>query len=187
MERYIKILVASFLLIGLLINNVCAVCNWGVDENGKFSYKYIMVIIKDEYTNDPEAVIEHIKTEFNVEDVKITSDTDGENLDQPLTLLLYLPVLSEEYFYSVYDGLSVDPYVEIAFKDYYTGPVKSYLGDVNQDGKIQTDDARTILKFAAGQLEPKTLTEKMLADADRDGVITTQDAKYALSVACGII
>lgn len=185
MKKYIKILVISILLIGLLINNVCAVCEWGVDENGKFSYKYIMVVVKEEYTDEPENVIAHIESTLDVDGVKILSVT--EEYGPPLILLIYLPVLSEEYFYSIYNALSQDPYVEFAFKEYHIGPDKSYLGDVNQDGKIQTDDARTILMYAAGHNEPKTTTEKMLADADRDGVITTQDARYALSVACGIL
>lgn len=183
MKKYIKILVASILLIGLLINNVCAVCEWGVDERGKFSYEDFVVVIKEEYTNEPEVVIAHLESEFDVDEVIILSST--EDVDQPLTLLVYLPVLGEEYFYSIYDAIAEDPYVDFVFKNYYMGPLN--LGDVNQDEKIQTDDARTILKFAAGQLEPKTLTEKMLADVDRDGVITTKDARYALSVACGIV
>ena len=185
MKKIVKILVASVLLTCLLINSVFAVSDWGVDEKGKFSYKYILVVVKDEHTNEPETVMEHIKTELGVEEIEIISDT--ADAEQPLILLVYLPVLSEEYFYSVYDALETDPYVDFVFKDYYLGPFVSYLRDVNQDGKIQTDDTRTILMYAAGQLDPTTKTQKILANADGDGVITTQDARYALSVACGII
>ncbi|MBO5065321.1 MAG: dockerin type I repeat-containing protein [Clostridia bacterium] len=183
MKKIIRILVVSFLLIGVLVNNACAGEEWGIDEKGKFCCKHILVIIKDEYINEPETVVTHIKTEYGVERVIITSETDA----QPLTLLVVLPILGEKYFYSVFDALSQDKYVEFAFKEYYVGTDKSYLGDVNQDGRIQTDDAYAILRYAAGHIEPETKTQEILADVDEDGLITTQDARYALSVACGII
>lgn len=186
MKRFIKIFVASILLISLFVNSAFAVCDWGVDERGnKFGYKRFCVVIKDEYSSEPETVIKHFESVYDVVKVEVISDL--EDVDHPLMLLVHLPVLSEEYFYSIYDAVAEDPYVEFVFKDYYISPVDSYLGDVNQDGEIQTDDARTILMYAAGQLVPPNLTQKMLADADRDGVITTQDARYVLSVACGIM
>ena len=183
MKKAIKIIITPVLLIGLFVNTVFAATEWGVDEKGKFCYKHILVIIKDEYTNESETIIEHIESQYGVEKIKITSE-DGT---KPLTLLVYLPALGEEYFYSVFDSISQDEYVEIAVKEYYVGDDKSYLGDVNQDGKIQTDDARMILKFAAGHIEPETKTQKILADVNEDGVIATEDARYVLSVACGII
>ena len=185
MKRFFEVFLVSVLLTCLLINNVFAVCEWGVDEYGKFSYNHVMVFIKEEYTNEPETVIKNIESNFDVVSAEIISVT--EDPEQPLVLLVKLPVLHEKYFYSIYNALLEEEYVDFVAKSYYMASEKSYLGDINQDEKIQTDDARTILMYAAGQLEPETTTQKILADADGDGAITTQDARYALLVACGII
>ena len=185
MKKIIKTSVISILLIGLLINSAYAVYDWGIDDDGKFSYSKVMVFIKEEYTNDPETVINNIKRKYDVISAEVISDI--KDPEHPLILLVKLPVSDEDFFYSTYNSLSQDKYVELVFKVYYVGADKSYLGDVNQDGRIQTDDACTILRYAAGHIEPETKTQEILADVDEDGVITTLDAKCALSVACGII
>lgn len=59
-------------------------------------------------------------------------------------------------------------------------------GDVDSDGKVTTDDARTVLKIAAGQIKP-TASQNKLADMDGDGVITTGDARLVLMEASGIV
>lgn len=66
------------------------------------------------------------------------------------------------------------------------GAAGAAAGDMNNDGEVTTDDALTVLRFAAGQLEP-TSTQKTLADMDGDGVITTADARRVLMEAAGIV
>ena len=60
------------------------------------------------------------------------------------------------------------------------------LGDSNGDGKVNTADAVTILRFAAEMAE---LTEEQMraADVNCDGVVNTGDAVLILKYAAGII
>ena len=94
--------------------------------------------------------------------------------------------MDEEEYNSTFKALSKDKYVERVIKDYYMTPNNSYLGDIDQDGKITTEDARIILKIAAGQIQISTETEKHLADANQDGIITIQDAVDVLKISCEI-
>lgn len=186
MNRFIKIFITSTLFISLFINNISAVSSWGVDEIGKFSFKNITVVVKDEYSQESEIVIEYIQFNYCVENVKIISESTNTSERTPLILLVTLPLSDENQFYITTDKFANDQYIEKVLKDYYMTTDKSYLGDANQDSKITTDDARTILKYAAGQIEIKTKTEKILADVNQDGIITTQDARHTLAICCGI-
>ncbi len=65
--------------------------------------------------------------------------------------------------------------------------IKRLYGDIDNDGYITTEDARTALLVAAG------ISDKVLrgldfesADIDSDGRITTQDARNILKVAAGM-
>ncbi len=51
-------------------------------------------------------------------------------------------------------------------------PVK---GDVNKDGEVTTDDAKIVLKIAAGQA-----SKTALADVNSDGVVSIEDVKLVL-------
>lgn len=186
MKRFVKVFITSILLIGLFINNTFAIGSWGVDEHGAFSFDEILVVVKDEYSRESEAVIEHIKSDYCVENVKVISESNESSESVTLTLVVYLPVSDENGFYTTVDSLAGDIYVAAILKNYRMAPDKAYLGDMNQDGKVTTDDARTILKYAADQIEVKTKTEKFLADVDKDGKITTEDARLALAMSCGI-
>lgn len=58
------------------------------------------------------------------------------------------------------------------------------LGDINEDGYIDTEDARMILKYVIGQ---KDFTEKQseIADINKDGEIDTEDARKVLLYSVG--
>lgn len=63
---------------------------------------------------------------------------------------------------------------------------KSYLGDVNGDGKVSSADALWTLKIAAG-LEKGTAAQKKAADYNKDGSVTAIDARKILQVAAGLL
>jgi hypothetical protein len=58
-------------------------------------------------------------------------------------------------------------------------------GDLNNDNKITTEDARKILRASIG-LETLNAAGKKAADMDLDGSVTTADARLALRVAIGL-
>ena len=59
------------------------------------------------------------------------------------------------------------------------------MGDLDGNGKVTTNDARTVLRVAIG-LEQLTPEQKRLADADGNGKITTNDARSVLRCAIGL-
>ena len=62
-----------------------------------------------------------------------------------------------------------------------------YSGDFDLDGKVQTDDARAILRIAA-YIDPAPEAEILFgaADFDKDGRVTSRDARLALRVAAAL-
>lgn len=58
-------------------------------------------------------------------------------------------------------------------------------GDIDGDGEVSTDDARTALRAATG-LENLTAEQKAAADVDGDGEITPADARSIMRNAVGI-
>ena len=58
-------------------------------------------------------------------------------------------------------------------------------GDVNEDGKVDTIDARLILRYAVG-LETMNDNIKAIADINGDGQVTVADAREVLRQAIGL-
>lgn len=58
-------------------------------------------------------------------------------------------------------------------------------GDVNSDGSVNSDDARTILRMAVG-LDAITPETKIIANTDGEDGITSGDARIALRMAVGL-
>lgn len=96
----------------------------------------------------------------------------------PAACLTDLTVAIEE----AYDGS--DKAVSLAGGTWNLSVVKTWLGDVNGDGKITAIDARWALQAASGA---RTLTEeqKAAADVNGDGKITAIDARWILQAASG--
>jgi len=61
----------------------------------------------------------------------------------------------------------------------------TYLGDVNEDGKVEPDDAQLITQFSVSLVTP-TDRQKQIADIDQDGKITPDDARLALRMSVGM-
>ena len=56
----------------------------------------------------------------------------------------------------------------------------AYLGDVNLDGKVTSEDSRLILRMSVGSEK-----EKALADVNQDGAVTSEDSRLALRMSTG--
>ena len=56
------------------------------------------------------------------------------------------------------------------------------MGDINNDKKVTSSDAQTVLRFATG-LETFSQLQKTLSDVNYDGIVTTSDAQQILRMA----
>ena len=82
-------------------------------------------------------------------------------------------------------GYDVEPWTN--FQIVYEKTEPEYAaGDVNQDGKINMKDARTVLKAAVGS-EALNDEQKKLGDVDEDGKVGMKDARLILKYAVGSI
>lgn len=187
MKKVIKTLISTILLTILLFNNICFAASWGVDETGKYSFTKILVIIKEQYSNDATIAIDHLKTLYPFNDIKTISENASTTEESELILLISHPFSGEEEFNKAVAILNEDYTVYAVLKDYYMVPVDSYMGDINKDGVISSEDACSILRITAGIDKTQTETDKYIADVDKDGVITLQDAQIVLKKSCGII
>ncbi|MBE6715609.1 MAG: MBL fold metallo-hydrolase [Ruminococcaceae bacterium] len=59
------------------------------------------------------------------------------------------------------------------------------LGDVDNSGKVDSSDARTVLRASVG-LEELTPSQKRLSDADGDSAISSSDARLILRTSVGL-
>lgn len=187
MNKITTILISTILLTILLFNNLCFAASWGVDKSGKYSFNKITVIIKKEYSNDETVAINHIKTLYPFNDIKITSEESSTAEESELILLISHPFSDEEEFNKAFTVLNEDYTVYAVLKDYYMTPADSYMGDMNKDGVISSEDACLILKIAAGINKTRTETDSNLADVNNDGLINVEDARTVLKKSCGII
>ena len=71
----------------------------------------------------------------------------------------------------------------MSFLGVFTSAV--FMGDINQNKKIEAGDARTVLRASVG-LEMLTEQETVLADIDSDGKITASDARTILRMSVGL-
>lgn len=69
-------------------------------------------------------------------------------------------------------------------------PICYQVGDIDMDGSIDADDARTVLQYSAGMgdLGSSSLKNVLLylADADSDGQITAADSRLILRISAGL-
>ncbi len=73
------------------------------------------------------------------------------------------------------------PPTELSTTDEFDGELVGITGDVNDDGRVNTKDARLILRYAA-RLSSLTELQKIAADADGNGKVTASDARRILRV-----
>lgn len=71
---------------------------------------------------------------------------------------------------------------KIKKEKYFTYDDNLFVGDVSGDGKINTYDARMILRYSA-KLQKLSRAQLELADIDRNSVVNVSDARCALIMA----
>lgn len=86
----------------------------------------------------------------------------------------------EESMSSVYTDYTVK------YEMYEMDWTPRYFGDVNADNRVDTEDARRILRTSVGLNEIKKAGDRFFADMDFDGTVSTADARLALRVAVGL-
>ena len=98
-----------------------------------------------------------------------------------VTFTVYPKSLSSGSTYYVYLSSSASGREELLRFNYY----QSYtLGDVDENGKLSSNDALFALQAAAGK---RTLSEnaRLAADADKNGKLSSNDALFILQAAAG--
>ena len=72
------------------------------------------------------------------------------------------------------------------FKLEFRDPYAALMGDANNDGNVDTTDARLVLRYAAGHVDKNQLNLST-SDVDGDGKVNTTDARLILQKAAGKI
>lgn len=111
-------------------------------------------------------------------------DQAAAGTDGKITFTAYPSALTKGS-YSVYiigadKAFSAGPAATFSYYQPYT------LGDVNEDGDIDSKDALRVLRIAAELVTP-TETERLASDVNGDGAVDAKDALRVLRYAAGII
>lgn len=111
-------------------------------------------------------------------------DQKAANADGSITFTAYPSALTKGSYkvYILGDGraFSAGPAATFSYYQPYT------LGDVNEDGDIDSKDALRVLRIAAELVTP-TETERLASDVNGDGAVDAKDALRVLRYAAGII
>ncbi|MBE6812459.1 MAG: hypothetical protein E7523_06205 [Ruminococcaceae bacterium] len=86
----------------------------------------------------------------------------------------------EESMSSVYTDYTVK------YQMYELDWTPRYFGDVDEDNRVDSNDARTLLRSAVGLQVIRDASDLYFSDMDFDGEITSGDARLALRVAVGL-
>ena len=118
---------------------------------------------------------------------KAVLDIGYQNQPEPTTLEMYRYNEETNQYEYLEDVLAIrdSVLVPVSYGDTYVIKEKKLkYGDVNNDGYIDTEDARMIFKYYIGAI---TLTEEQMkiADVNKDNEIDTEDARKILLYCVG--
>ena len=139
----------------------------------------------DNYGNnlkEMDIVIDHINTAINLTTTVALSEIDLGDFEFDVNGNLKI-ILPNGTTFTI-TGLQQDP-IDGGIDTSNIGTTYGEMGDLNNDGKITTSEARRILR-AAVKLEDLTAYERARADMNGDGKVTTEDARIALRKAIGL-
>ena len=88
MKGKVKIIASTALMMLILFNTTCFAASWGVDEQGKYPFDKMLVVVKKEHSADSAAVIKHLSERYSLEKITILSDEFDE--DEPTELVLMI-------------------------------------------------------------------------------------------------
>ena len=141
------------------------------------SGQYSLVLLLKEGADQSDAT-KGIPTESNLQYI------DQQNI-KPTTEFILFPKQMEPGTYNVYVSTNNADLKKVASLEYGEQP-KYTLGDINDDGAIDVNDALLTLKIAAGVITP-TPEQMVRADIDANGVVDVNDALKVLKRAAGVI
>lgn len=75
--------------------------------------------------------------------------------------------------------------VVLLFTVISAGAASKPLGDIDSNGKVEAEDARSALRYSVG-LDTPSAAQKKAADADRDGSVTSADARLILRMSVNL-
>ena len=110
---------------------------------------------------------------------------DQQASDGSISFTLKPKELTAGMSYSVYLSTTSKTVTKVVSFQYGEKPAYT-LGDVNNDGKINSSDALLILQSAVGKITLST-TQALSADVNKDGKINSSDALKVLQYAVGKI
>lgn len=110
---------------------------------------------------------------------------DQQNIAARKATFTLFPKSLERGVYNVYVSTDRVKLEKVASFEYGEKP-KYTLGDIDDDGVIDVNDALLTLKIAAGVIIP-TPEQEVRADIDADGVVDVNDALKVLKRAAGVI
>ena len=157
-------------------------------ENDDFTFEYLNIVVDLSLIGREEALRELRGIPF----VRSAEDITGEGWDHYGIIVLSVACPFAENGPAVMNAVKKKEYVTAARFDPLaiagpeTGNTVFPYGDVNRDGQVGTDDARTILRFSVLLERPKDYLVQILADMDSSGSVTAADARLALRTAVGL-
>lgn len=104
------------------------------------------------------------------------------------TFIIYPDTLQTATTYYIYISSTEDGYIQVGSFDVVASWVEGTytLGDVNEDGAINSSDAVQILRYAAGLTSYIESDTEVVADINMDGSINSSDAVQVLRYAAGL-
>ena len=100
-------------------------------------------------------------------------DQQSQNADGTCTFTIYPKQLTSGTYRLMVASKTSETAATIKYEAAYM------LGDVNDDGRVTSQDASYALQIAIKSLKPSE-TQKLAADVNLDGRVTSQDASYIL-------
>ncbi len=151
------------------------------DGNTWLCRNQFIIIIKEEYASDIEAITEGIDCKY-IEGVR-EAEYFLPSSDPRVALYVYTANGDEAFFGPAQEYFSDKEYVDAIEYNYLIIIEDFIYGDADGDGKYTAGDARFILRCAVGLEKYDSLIQ---CDANADGTVNAADARLALRFAVGL-
>lgn len=136
-------------------------------------------------TNGEQTLVLLLAGESSVPTAENLQYIDQQASDGSVSFTLKPKELTAGTSYSVYLSTTSKAVTKVASFQYGEKPAYT-LGDVNNDGKINSTDALLVLQYAVNTVSLDS-AQQMAADVNRDGKINSTDALLILQYAVNII
>lgn len=152
------------------------------DGNTWLCRTQFIIIIKEEYASDIEAITQGISCKY-IEGVR-EAEYFLPSSDPRVALYVYMANGDEAFFYPAQEYFSDKEYLDSIEYNYLVRIEDFGLnGDADYDGRYSASDARFILRCAVGLEQYDSLIQ---CDANADGTVNSVDARLVLRFAVGL-